>query len=180
MKPLIYFALCILGCLFVGETLAGCHRVRKVAVVGHSYGHHSVAVVQAPVYYNVGQGLRDEALIAKAVELTLRRMVAEQQNTDCKTCNPSAGSPGTPNPGAVPSAQGDARAAQIFTASCVRCHNGPSGKGGVDLSDVSKLSAEVRQRSSILAYIGEMPPQGQGEPISQDDADFVLRWSVGR
>lgn len=192
-KPVGLLSFVLLTCLLAdatGRVLAGCHRVRAVRHVAAVHHGHHVAAFNAhhyPVYYNVGSALREQAIAEKAVEIALEKIAAklaggyagqQQAGGNCNTCN-TGGSVGNSNPPPQPGAS-DAQAQAIFNASCVRCHTGAAAKGGVDLTNVAGLSEAVRGRSAMLAYIGEMPPEGQGEPIDQAEADFLLRWAAGR
>lgn len=60
---------------------------------------------------------------------------------------------------------------------CVRCHKGPGSAGGdKDFRNLSSLDAATKYKIELFARKGTMPPEGEGEPISQDDAVILEDW----
>lgn len=62
---------------------------------------------------------------------------------------------------------------------CIRCHKGPGSKGGdKDFRNLASLDAATKFKIELRARKGTMPPEGEGEPISQEDADILEAWAL--
>ena len=85
---------------------------------------------------------------------------------------PPVGEP--PTPPAAGSGDQDIQA--LFNKTCVSCHDGSNPKTTFLLTDLSKLSREQRQATSIRVMLGEMPP-GRPEDVSDAEAQSLLKWS---
>lgn len=154
---------------------ADCRRARvcvqKVAVV-----HHQKQFI-APVYpvsygYQVGAAIREEAIAERAARLALEKFaaaLAEQQ--------------GLPGVGAPPDEKASklAEVQAVFTSRCARCHSGAEPKGGLDLTDITKLSDLQAHKAEILARKGLMPPPDNGgAPIPDEEAALLEEWVLSR
>ncbi len=147
----------------------------------------AVAVVPAPiVLYQSASYARFDAELKEAARLGAQEALAQfyadaqaeadaavgQLNAedaagvlDTKTgqFNPGPGWQG-PVPIAPPTSQPEVVPANVLSgyiaANCLRCHNGPGGKGGVDLA---RLDAITLWRSADAVRHGRMP-KGTGKP----------------
>lgn len=169
-----------------------CYRVRTRYVAPHKAFIQTVAVY--PVYYQVGQEIRNDAiaeLTAKKVQAywqadkqQLKNSILEELRLSGKICvefgSNSAGGAATSGGNSstpAPAPAGDHSAAQlVFNESCISCHTGATAKGGLDLSDLSRLPAAKLQKAALRAYTGSMPPQ-PAQPIAQEKADALLKWA---
>lgn len=80
-------------------------------------------------------------------------------------------SPQTPS--AAPRPAGRAGYKTVISRSCVQCHNGPGGKGGVDLSNPDTVPRKVRVECLSQVLQGLMP---KGDKISLDDLEDLKEW----
>lgn len=144
------------------------------------------------VLFQVGVETRAEAIAEKAAKKAIEQLQAQHQAdinalTDKfraalsgKVCvefgGAAAGATGQPTP-----AVNDAPAQAVVNANCVRCHKGPGSEGGdKDFSDLSKLDEVTRHRIELRARVGEMPPKGKGNPVSDADAQVLQQWILGK
>ncbi len=82
----------------------------------------------------------------------------------------------------------EAQIAPIFAEHCVRCHGTKTKKGGLDLSSLSGLqagsesgkvlSATAPEESRLLEVLleAEMPPEDEGEPLSEPQIEWIRQW----
>ena len=76
----------------------------------------------------------------------------------------------------------------LFKKHCVKCHNASSRKGELDLSDGAGLfkggeSGQVVIPNKLddsylyhLIHDKQMPPEGEGEPLSSDEIHVIETW----
>ncbi len=80
--------------------------------------------------------------------------------------------------------------APIFAEHCVRCHGTKTRKGDLDLSSLAGLqagsesgevlSAAAPEESRLLEVLreGEMPPEDEGGPLSEQHIELIRQWIV--
>lgn len=177
-------AVCVLfgSHLCAGVSGQSCYRSRACYVAPVV---KYVPIVNREIYYTVGVEYRAEAIAEKAAQ-KVAAMMQQQFNAglsgkicvDFNTAGGAATSGGSSVPSVpTPAPAGDHTAAQaVFNESCVSCHTGATAKGGLDLSDLSRLPAAKLQKAALRAYTGSMPPQ-PAQPIAQEKADALLKWA---
>lgn len=182
MKPLI----ALLAVLVAVPADASCYYRQRVYVP-------YVKQIQV-VLFQVGVETRAEAIAQKAAEKAVaavqaqhaaeiqslkQQLAASVSGKICVELNGAAaasGATGQPTP-----AVSDAPAQAVVNANCTRCHQGPGSEGGdKDFRDLSKLDELTRHRIELRARVGEMPPKGKGNPVSDADAQVLQQWILGK
>lgn len=165
------------ACLVAQPAYADCRRQRvciphKQAVVVHQKAFVA-PVVAYPTYYQVGSAVREEAIAKRAAELALEAFTKALQEQG-----------GLPGVGAPPDTARDTLAAKVqavLTNRCARCHSGADPKGGLDLTDLSKLDDLAAHKVELLARKGKMPPPDNGgAPIPDEEAALLEEWVLSR
>ena len=146
-------------------------------------------------YYDLSAGYRD-ALLADAI--AFRILLAQQMGQTGKVPPPVVPRyPGGPNdvpvaPGVpvnpmqpalpdIPPGNGSVgirtavpeKLAVIVKNQCIKCHNGP-GQNGLDLADLSTVSADQRWKSYSFVNVGKMPKGGQ---VANEDVEPFYQWA---
>lgn len=172
-------------CMLCSPLQAG-HCVQRVRVIRHGHVVHKAAFVQHhvaqqaivyPTYYQVGQGIRDAAVIEHAAERAAELAAAKVLAILKQNGQPGVGPP--PDSGGANDM--DAVMQGIANASCVRCHGGAKTEAGLTLTNVAALSKEQRLNVGSKTFLGLMPQNAAGEPVPLPDAEanFALKWSQG-
>ncbi len=163
MKRSLIAAFCVSVILAAPSIADHCQRQRIVLRShGHSHSYRQAFVVQ-PIY-QVGSGLREEAIAQRAAELALQSLVQQLQTQQ-----------GIDNAN-LPAAQPN-RAQAILNQNCVRCHSGANAKAGLDLANAQALTEAQKLKAAVYTYRGIMPPDGPIE--SDEDATHLLDWATG-
>lgn len=141
-----------------------CHHFFAAPVVKQAVVAHHAAVVApviaAPVLYQAGYAIEQEAIAEKAALRALARFQAVQapqvqQQNYCPTCQPQQ----VQRP--VPPAQ---VAGNIVAEKCGKCHSGASPKGGVTIDGVTPMPCESVLESLRQIKDDKMPKGGQLSP----------------
>lgn len=133
----------------VQQVVAVDHHAQALAVVNHAY----------PYYYQVGQGLRDEALTEKAADRVWAKIEERFAKLQAAGTAPPA-SPDSPL-GALQT---------LFDRSCVSCHDG-SDEDRIDLRDATALSDGQLVGVYRQVYSGKMPKNA--EPLKDEDVAVI-------
>ena len=135
----------------------------------------AVEVYASPDYYASVRDYFRDALLADAIAYRLMT-------------NQPRGGPPAPLPSRPDSPPAGGRTAEpalktavapalqkIVTESCVKCHQGPGAKKGVDLSDLSSVPWGVRWACHGAVNAGDMPPGGQ--PLPDESVRPFYEWA---
>ena len=163
--------------------MADSHHVAPVAT--HKVAIQKVANVQkaAPVFIQVGLGLREEAIIRSTVADLVSRLEARTitETTSTRSETTIAERQESIEPPATAAAATQAKADRfaglpsvtatgaLVAANCVRCHSGASPNGGLDMS--AGLDMQTRLRAAQRVLEGEMPPGGK---LADDERAAVM------
>jgi mono/diheme cytochrome c family protein len=91
-------------------------------------------------------------------------------------------------PGATAADESFAAAAPILSQHCVRCHNGETTRGGLDLTTRSALLQGGATRDAMVphrpadsplwqrSHDGSMPPEKDGRHLRPDETAALARW----
>jgi mono/diheme cytochrome c family protein len=126
------------------------HHAQALAVVNHAY----------PYYYQVGQGLRDEALTEKAADRVWAKIEERLAKIEAAGTSAPPASPDSPL-GALQT---------LFDRSCVSCHDG-SDEDRIDLTDATALSDGQLVGVYRQVYSGKMPKNA--EPLKDEDVAVI-------
>lgn len=175
--------------IYAGQCVSRQRVVRRAFVQQHyvapvvAHGYVAQQFVEYPVQYQVGVGLREEAVAKYAAAIAREEgrkdLIEELRKLGLlKDGAPSVGLP--PDSGGANDY--DAAVQAIANRSCVRCHGGAKTEANLSLVDVTKLTKEQRLNVGSSAFLGLMPQNAAGEavPLESDaEANFMLRWSKG-
>lgn len=133
--------------------------------------------VEPDFYASVNSYYRD-SLLADAI--AYRVMVAQKQGslpTPPAQSLPKFGSEAPVKAGrgsvSINTAVPQALTAYVASA-CLKCHNGPGGKGGIDLSNLATCSPLTRWKTYAAVNDGSMP-QG-GPEAKEEDIKAIIEW----
>lgn len=160
MKTVLLFA------LFGGDCR---HVVRQQFVsVDHNFQaiqFQPIAITYPTLVYAAGEQQR----LQKLEEIVI------QQHEIIQALRQGGQLQATPQGPAI--SQSQQAAQKIVTASCVKCHSGPTPKGQLDLTDISKLTMAQKLLCVDKAEAGEMPPP-PAQAIADDDFQTLRRWAL--
>ena len=157
---------------------------------GHHYDYHpyAIPVYQEPhyeyqAYASVNSYYRD-SILADAV---VGRLLLLQQGGAAaapggrvRGGGDAAPAPTAPLASSSPISTAVSPKLQAFVdANCIRCHNGPKGKAGVDLSSLATSPLSVRLAFQVQIDEGTMPPVKDGEkpkPASDEEVQLAYDW----
>lgn len=120
-----------------------------------------------PDYYASVNSFYRDSLLADAIAYR----VLTAQKTGAVPTNPTPslppyGEPEQPTKRAAPSIRTAVSPvlSKYVSENCLKCHNGPGGKGGVDLSSLETLPVGIRWACHGTVSSGEMPKGGKEAP----------------
>lgn len=141
------------------------HHAQAVVAQVVDYGHHAQALAVVnhayPYYYQVGQGLRDEALTEKAADRVWAKI--EAKLAEREAAQASGAPPASPD-----SPLGGLQA--LFNRSCINCHDG-GDPDRIDLTDATALSDGQLVGVYRQVYSGKMPKNAA--PLSDEEVAVI-------
>ena len=175
------------ACLLVSPVYAG-QCVQRQRVIRKFVNHHTPVYAQQivaydAVYYNVGAGLREEAIAVRAAEIAREEgrkdgqaeLLAELKRLGYL----NGGATGGPPPDGGAAGNVDAAVQKLLVLRCATCHTGASAKSGLDISNITTLSELQVHKIGTKVQRGSMPQNasGEGVPLPDDEANFIFGWS---
>lgn len=146
-----------------------CGHVQAVVAQPVVTTYQTQAVLAAPYvaypYWAVGDGER----LKKLEELNEKLVTLQEQN---QIVIQSLRANSTEQPGGVSEATKAARA--ILDNRCVKCHQGDSPKGGIDLSKKLSTAEKLLVEDEVMS--GRMPPK-PANPLSDEDFVTIRTWA---
>jgi len=82
------------------------------------------------------------------------------------------------NGGAGTLSQSEVAVRRVFATNCLKCHNGPQGKGSLDLT-MPEFSVWDTALISQMVSSGQMPPKGENQ-LSDADFQVIQTWAGER
>lgn len=180
--------LSVLALFVVAFTVeADCNRTRVVVQQHHAQAvvvqqqHHAVsynhaqAIQFVPVaispdyYYSTQNHYRDsllaDAVVGRLMQAQTKAPQIQQHQAPC------------PCPINQPKAATGVseKLVALVNARCIKCHQGPTPGGGLNLENLDAIPKGQRWTSHGLVNSGEMPKGGQ--PISDDEVKLFVEWA---